>query len=170
LSNDVIKRREPERLLQVEAIREHATKLHGARLNGDRITEESIRQAALKLVEEFMEAIDKDEDDLLDSDTARMWKDLVHEIATRTKMDQPSGGVHGSTTGPTAPAGAAERLAPLKLIIEQATYTMEAAAREVQDPDETILRGPDNDQTTRPGFREFGRGRVGSREVSLQAT
>jgi hypothetical protein len=54
LSNDVIKRREPERLLQVEAIREHATMLHGARLNGDRITEESIRQAALKLVEEFM--------------------------------------------------------------------------------------------------------------------
>ena len=48
------KRREPERLLQVEAIREHATILHGARLNGDRITEESIRQAALKLVEEFM--------------------------------------------------------------------------------------------------------------------
>jgi hypothetical protein len=30
LSNDVIKRREPERLLQVEAIREHATMLHGA--------------------------------------------------------------------------------------------------------------------------------------------
>jgi hypothetical protein len=141
LSNDVIKRREPERLLQVEAIREHATMLHGARLNGDRIIEESIRQAALKLVEEFMEAVDKDGDDGLDSDTARMWKDQVHEIATRAKMNQPAEGIRGSTRGPTAPVGAAERTAPLKSIIEQATYTMEAAAREVQDPDETILRG-----------------------------
>ncbi len=34
-SNEVIRRREPERLLQVEAIREHITMLHGARLNGE---------------------------------------------------------------------------------------------------------------------------------------
>ncbi len=50
LSNEVIKRREPERLLQVEAIREHANMLHGARLNGDKLTEESLRNAALRLV------------------------------------------------------------------------------------------------------------------------
>jgi hypothetical protein len=69
-SNEVIKRREPERLLQVVAIREHTTMLHGARLNGDRLTEESVRQATLKLVGEFMEAVDKDKDDGLDPDTA----------------------------------------------------------------------------------------------------
>ncbi len=34
--------------------------LHGARLNGDRLTEESLREAALRLVREFMEAVDKD--------------------------------------------------------------------------------------------------------------
>jgi hypothetical protein len=72
LSNEVIKQREPERLLQVEAIREHTTMLHGARLNGDRLTEESVRQATLKLVDEFMVAVDKDKDDGLDLDTARM--------------------------------------------------------------------------------------------------
>jgi hypothetical protein len=121
LSNEVIKQREPERLLQVEAIREHTTMLHGARLNGDRITEESIRQAALKLVGEFMEAVDKDKDEGLDPDTAWMWKDQVHEIATRAKLDQPPGSEGRSTAGPTASAGAADRLAPLKSIIEQAT-------------------------------------------------
>ncbi len=35
----------------------------------------------------------------------------------------------------------ADHLAPLKSIIEQATYTMEAAAKEVQDPNKTVLRG-----------------------------
>jgi hypothetical protein len=35
----------------------------------------------------------------------------------------------------------ADCLAPLKSVIEQATYTIEAAAKEMQDPDETILRG-----------------------------
>ncbi len=103
LSNEVIKQREPERLLQVETIREHTTMLHGARLNGDRITEESTRQAALKLVGEFMEAVDKDKDEGLDPDTARMWKDQVHEIATRAKLDQPPESDGRSAAGPTAP-------------------------------------------------------------------
>jgi hypothetical protein len=140
LSNEVIKRREPERLLQVEAIREHTTMLHGAQLNGDRITEKSIRQATLKLVGEFMKAVDKDKDDGLDLDTAWVWKDQVHEIATQAKLDQPPEGSR-SEAGPTVSAGAADRLAPLRSVIEQATYTMEAAAKEMQDPDETILRG-----------------------------
>ncbi len=126
--------------MQVEAIREHTTMLHGARLNGDRLTEESLRQATLKLVSEFMEAVDKDKDDGLDPDTARLWKDQVHEIATRAKLDQPPEGVKGKA-GPATSAGEADRLAPLRSVIEQATNTMEAAAKEVQDPDETILRG-----------------------------
>ncbi len=37
--------------------------------------------------------------------------------------------------------GEIDRLAPLRAVIEQATYTMEATAKEIQDPDETILRG-----------------------------
>ncbi len=139
-SNEVIKQRGPERLLQVEAIREHTTMLHGARLNGDRLTEESVRQATLKLVGEFMEAVDKDKDDGLDPDTARIWKDQVHEIANRAKLDQPPEGSKGKA-GPTASTGVADRLAPLRSVIEQATYTMDAAAKEMQDLEETILRG-----------------------------
>ncbi len=141
LSNEVIKQREPERLMQVEAIREHTTMLAGAQLNGDNTTVESIRQATLKLVGKFMEDVDKDKDDGLDLDTARVWKDQVHEIAVQAKLDRPPEGGGRSTVGPTAPTGAMDRLAPLKTAIELATHTMEAAAREMQDPDETTLRG-----------------------------
>ncbi len=86
-----------------------------------------------------MVAVDKDNG--LDPDTARMWKDQVHEITTKAKLDQPSECVGRSKSGPVAHSGAVDRLAPLKSITEQATYTMNAAAREITDPDETILRG-----------------------------
>jgi hypothetical protein len=141
LSDEVMKQREPERLLQVEAIREHATMLHANRLNGDRLGEESVKKAMVRLVNEYMVAVDKDRDDGLDPDTAQMWKEQVHEIAAKAKLDQPSEGAGGSKSGPVAHSGTADRLAPLRSIIEQATYTMQATMREITDPDETILCG-----------------------------
>jgi hypothetical protein len=83
LSNDVIKEREPERLVQVEAIREHATRLIGARASGDNATLTRVKQALLGLVEKFMVDVNRDKEDGLDPDTARTWKDQVHEIVTR---------------------------------------------------------------------------------------
>jgi hypothetical protein len=133
LSDGVIKQKEPDRLLQVEAIREHTTMLHDARLNGDRLTEESLRKATLKLVSEFMEAMDKDKDDGLDPDTARLWKEQVHEIVTRAKIDQPPESDKGKVA-PTRSVGEIDGLAPLRSVIEQATYTVEAAAKEIQTP------------------------------------
>ncbi len=102
---------------------------------------ESIRQATLVLVGKFMEAVDKDHDDGLDLDTARAWKDQVHEIVVQAKLDQPPEGGGGSSVGPPETTEAADRLAPLKSAIKLATHTMEAVAREMQDPDETTLRG-----------------------------
>ncbi len=139
LSNEVIKEREPERLVQVEGIREHATRLNGARASGDNAALESVRQAMLGLVEKFMEAVDRDKEDGLDSDTARAWKDQVYEIADKAKLDQDGGG--GGSAAPPAPAELADCLAPLKSGIKLASHTMEAVAREIQDPDETTLRG-----------------------------
>jgi hypothetical protein len=85
--------------------------------------------------------VDRDKEDGLDPDTARAWKDQVHEIAVQAKLDQPPEGGGGIGAGPPAPMEAADRLAPLKLAIKWATHTMEAVAREIQDPDETTLRG-----------------------------
>ncbi len=96
LSDEVIKQREPERLLQVEAIREHATMLHANRLNGDRLGEESVKKAMARLVDEYMAAVNQDKDDGLDPDTARMWKEQVHEIAVKAKLDQPLASVGGA--------------------------------------------------------------------------
>ncbi len=73
--------------MQVEAIREHTTRLAGARINGDNATVESIRQATLVSVGKFMEAVDKDKDEGLDLDTSRAWKDQVHEIAAQARLD-----------------------------------------------------------------------------------
>jgi hypothetical protein len=138
LSNEVIKQREPERLMQVEAIREHTTRLAGARANGDNAAMESIRQATLMLVREFMETVDNCG---LDLDTARAWKDQVLEIAVQAKLDQPPEGGGGSSAGPPAPMGTMSRLARLKSAIKLATHTMEVVAGEMQDSDETTQRG-----------------------------
>jgi hypothetical protein len=117
LSDEVIKQREPERLLQVEAIREHAMMLHASRLNGDKLSEESVKKAMRKLVDENMAAVDQDKDDGLDPDTARMWKEQVHEIAAKAKLDQPVASCGGSKSGPVAHSGVADHLAPLKSAI-----------------------------------------------------
>ncbi len=71
LSNDMLKEREPERLVQVEAIREHATRLIGAWASGDNAALTSVRQVLLGLVEKFMVDVNRDKEDGLDPDTAR---------------------------------------------------------------------------------------------------
>jgi hypothetical protein len=141
LSDEVIKQREPERLVQVEAIREHATMLHASCLSGDRLSKESVRKAMRKLVDEYVAAVDQDKDVRLDLDTARMWKEQVHEIAAKAKLDQPVASFGGSKSGPVAHSGVKDRLAPLKSTIEQVTYIIQAVTTELTDPDETILRG-----------------------------
>jgi hypothetical protein len=137
----VIKQREPERLTQVEAIRAHATMLHANQLNGDKLSKESVRKAMRKLVDEYMAAVEQDKDDGLDPDTARLWKEQVHEIEAKAKLDQPAASSGVSKSGPVAHSKARDGLASLRSTIEQATYVMQAVARELTDPDETILRG-----------------------------
>jgi hypothetical protein len=73
LSNDVIKEREPERLAQVEAIREHATRFNGARASGDNAALTSVKPVLLGLVEKFMADMNRDKEDGLDPNTARTW-------------------------------------------------------------------------------------------------
>jgi hypothetical protein len=96
LSNEVIKEREPERLVQVEAIREHATRLIGVRASGDNAALESVKQAMLGLVEKFMADVNRDKEDGLDPDTARAWKDQVYEIVDEAKLAQDGGGGDGA--------------------------------------------------------------------------
>jgi hypothetical protein len=59
-----------------------------------------------------MAAVDKDRGDGLDSDTARMWKEQVREIAVKAKLDQPSESAGGSKSGPAAHPETADRPHP----------------------------------------------------------
>ncbi len=65
----------------------------------------------------------------------------MHEIAAKAKLDQPAASSGVSKSGPVAHSKARDGLAPLRSTIEQATYVMQAVARELTDPDKTILRG-----------------------------
>ena len=101
-SDEVTRQKEPERLKQIEAIREQATMLHGSRLNRDKPSEESIVKTMRKAVNEYMAAVDQDKEDGLDPDTARMWKEQAQEIVAQAKLDQPAASCGASKSGPVA--------------------------------------------------------------------
>jgi hypothetical protein len=90
-----------------------------------------------------MAAVDQDKEDGLDPDTARLWKEQVQEIVALANLDMPVAGTKGDEPEPEpAPqVEAPDCLAPLKDAIDQARYTASAAARELTDPEETVLRG-----------------------------
>jgi hypothetical protein len=140
-SEEVIRQKEPERLGQIEAIREQATMLFGSRLNGDKPGEESVVKTMRKLVNEYMAAVDQDKADGLDPDTARLWKEQVQGIVAHANLDQPVANERRGGPDPAPPPKAIDCLAPLKYAIDQARYTAFAAARELTDPEETVLRG-----------------------------
>jgi hypothetical protein len=133
--------REPERLKQIETIREQATMLHGSRLNRDKLTEESVAKVMREAVIEYMAAVDQDKADGLDPDTARLWKERAQEIVTLANLDMPAAGTREDEPALAPQGGAADCLAPLKDAIDQAQYTADAANRELNEPEETVLRG-----------------------------
>ncbi len=139
-SDEVTRQTEPERLKQIEAIREQATMLLGSRLNGDKPSKESIVKTMRKPVNEYMAAVDQDKEDGLDPDTARLWKEQVQGIVAHANLDMPAAGTGGSGPDPAPEMEATDCLAPLKYAIDQARYTA-AVTRELTDPEETVLRG-----------------------------
>ncbi len=91
-SDAITREKEPERLKQIEAIREQATMLHGCRLNRDKSTEESVARTMREAMIEYMAAVDQDKEDGLDPDTARLWKEHAQEIVTLANLDMPAAG------------------------------------------------------------------------------
>jgi hypothetical protein len=113
-SDEVTRQKEPERLQQIEAIREQATMLFGSRLNGDKSSEESVVKTMRKLVNEYMAAEDQDKEDGLDPDTARLWKEQVQGIVAHANLGQPAADAGGSGPDPIPQVEATDCLAPLK--------------------------------------------------------
>jgi hypothetical protein len=90
-----------------------------------------------------MADINKDEEDGLAPDMAQMWKDQVYQIVNEALLFFDS--FIEDRSAPLAPAASlapkpADCLAPLRLAIRIVTYTTEAVAKEIQDPNEAKLR------------------------------
>ncbi len=147
LSNEMIRAREPERLVQVEAIREQVTRYNGAQANGDNVALKEVGLTLKEQVGKYMTDVGKDKADGLAPDTAQTWKDQVYEILRGAPhfSDRPTEGNPAPTASSASAAPSAleppDGLTPLRLAIRLATHTMEAVAREIQDPDETTLWG-----------------------------
>jgi hypothetical protein len=89
-SDAITREKEPERLKQIEVMREQATMLHGCRLNRDKSSEESVARMMREAVREFMAAVDQDREEGLDPDTARLWKEHAQEIVTLANLGAPA--------------------------------------------------------------------------------
>jgi hypothetical protein len=92
-------------------------------------------------VVEYMAAVDQDIVDGLDPDAAREWKERAQEIVTLANLDMPAAGTRDDEPALTPQEEATDCLAPLKDAIEQARLTADAANRELNDPEENVLRG-----------------------------
>ncbi len=90
---------------------------------------------------EYMAAVDQDVVDGLDQDTAREWKERAQEIVTLANLDMPAAGTRGDEPALASQEGVTDCLTPLKNAIGQARLTADAANRELNDPEETVLRG-----------------------------
>jgi hypothetical protein len=119
-SDAIIAEKEPERLKQLEAIREQATMLHESRLNKDKVTEGSVVRLMRDAVIEFMAAVDQDKEDGLGPDTARLWKEQVQGIVTLANISASAAGTSGVEPEPAPQGGATDCLAPLRNAIDQA--------------------------------------------------
>ncbi len=136
-SNELVRERELERLVQVEAMREQVTRYSGARASGDNAALAKIKPALQELVDKYMADVDKDEEDGLAPDVVQTWKDQAYQIINEAMLFFDGFIEDGSA--PSAPKPA-DSLAPLRMAIGIATYTTEAVAKEIQDPDEVRLR------------------------------
>ncbi len=137
LSNELMREREPERLVQVEAMKEQVTRYSGAQASGDNAALARIKPTLQELVDKYMADVNKDEEDGLAPDVVQTWKDQAYQIVNEALHFFD--GFIEDCSAPSAPKPA-DSLAPLKKAIEVATHLTEAVAKEIQDPGEDRLR------------------------------
>ncbi len=139
-SNELMREREPERLVQVEAMREQVTRYSGAQASEDNAALARIKPTLHKLVDKYMRDVNNDEEDGLAPDVVQTWKDQAYQIVNEALHFFD--GFIEDDSAPSAPSvhKPVDSLAPLKKAIEIASYLTEAVAKEIQDPGEDRLR------------------------------
>jgi hypothetical protein len=128
-ADEVQREREPQRLLQVEAITEQVTRFAGAKGKGDNAGLMKVKQTLPNLTEDYMKDLKADEKDGLSSDVVKMWKDAALDVA-RDALEYLN---HFGEGDPASRPD--DALGPLRKAIGKV-----AALTEVQEPDEERMR------------------------------
>jgi hypothetical protein len=129
----VQREREPQRLLQVEAIREQVTKYVAAKGKGNNADLMRVKQALPNLMADYMKNLETDEKDGLSSDMVETWKEAALDIA-RDALEYLN---HFGKDPASRPD---DVLGPLRKAIGKVAALTEAVTKGVQEPDEEGLR------------------------------
>jgi hypothetical protein len=133
-SNEVERARDPERLIQVEAMREQVTRFADAKAKGDNAGLMKVKQALHTLTEKFMKDVEADGKDGLSHDVAKMWKGEALAVVKDALEFLNHFGEDDPTSKPD------DGLGPLRKAVGGVAALTEAVAKEVQEPDEERLR------------------------------
>jgi hypothetical protein len=132
-SNKVQREREPQRLLQVEAMNGQVAKYVTAKGKGNNANLMEVKQTLPNLLTEYLKDLEMDEKDGLSSDVVETWKQAALDI-TKDAMEYLN---HFGVDPASRPDDA---LGPLKKAIGKVVTLAEAMTKGVQEPDEEGLR------------------------------
>jgi hypothetical protein len=79
-SNEVEREREPERLMQIEAMREQVSKCATAKEKGNNTDLMRVKQALPPLLSKYLKDLETDEKDGLSSDVLEAWKQAALDL------------------------------------------------------------------------------------------
>jgi hypothetical protein len=128
-SNKVQREREPQRLMQIEAMREQVSKYVAAKGKGNNADLMKAKQTLPNLLTEYMKDLETNEKDGLSSDIVKTWKEAVLDI-TKDALEYLSYFGVNPATGPD------DALGPLRKAIGKVAALSEAVTKGVQEPDE----------------------------------
>jgi hypothetical protein len=132
-SNEVEREREPQRLMQIEALREQVSKCANAKEKGNNADLMRVKQALPALLTKYLKDLETDKNDGLSSDVVETWKQAALDL-TKDVLEYVS---HIGVDPASRPDDA---LGPLRKAIGKIASLTEAVTKGVQEPDEEELR------------------------------
>jgi hypothetical protein len=131
--NEVEREREPQRLLQIEAMREQVSKCATAKERGNNADLMRLKQALPTLLSKYLKDLETDEKDGLSSDVVETWKQVALDLTNDVLEYVGHIGVDPASRPDDA-------LGPLRKAIGKIASLTEAVTKGVQEPDEEGLR------------------------------
>jgi hypothetical protein len=132
-SNEVERKREPQRLLQIKAMWEQVIKCAPAKEKGYKADLMRVKQALPALLSKYLKDLETDEKDGLSSDVVETWKQATLDLTGDVLKYVGQLGVNPAS-------GLDDTLGPLRKAIGKIASLAEAVTKGVQEPDEVELR------------------------------